>query len=110
MYKICRCAAPLIPLKSNATSAMGGLRAKMLGYFMPHRNEFRARYHKRSNIESTFSRIKWKPGDSVRSKCEPTMRNETLAKLLCHNFCCLISAMYEMGVNSAFWVDQLQAG
>ena len=54
--------------------------------------------------------IKRKFGDSVRSKEELAMRNEVLAKLVCHNLCCLISAMYEMGVNPVFWVDQAQAG
>ncbi len=37
------------------------------------------------------------------------MRNEVLDKLVCHNICSLISAMYEMGVNPVFWVDQTQA-
>jgi hypothetical protein len=54
--------------------------------------------------------IKPKFGDSVRSKGELAMMNEVLAKLVCHNLCCLISAMYEMGVNPVFWVDQAQAG
>jgi transposase len=103
-------ATPLIPFKSNATPAMGGLWAKMFGYFMLHRDEFLSRYHKRSNIESTFSMIKRKFGDSVRSKTDLAMRNEVLAKLVCHNLCCLISAMYEMGVNPVFWVDQAHAG
>jgi hypothetical protein len=57
-----------------------------------------------------FRMIKRKFGDSVRSKGELAMRNEVLAKLVCHNLCCLISAMYEMGVNPVFWVDQAQAG
>src|SRR5207249_1407083 len=46
-------ATPLIPFKCNATPAQGGLWAKMFGYFMLHRDEFMARYHKRSNVEST---------------------------------------------------------
>jgi transposase len=102
-------AAPLIPFKSNATPAQGGLWSKMLGYFMLNRDEFLNRYHKRSNVESTFSMIKRKFGDSVRSKGDLSMRNEVLAKILCHNLCCVIHAMYEMGVNPVFWADQAQA-
>jgi hypothetical protein len=30
------------------------------------------------------------------------MVNETLAKLLCHDLCCLISAWYELGVEPVF--------
>src|SRR4051794_12898624 len=63
----------------------GGLWAKMFGYSMLHRDEFMTRYHQRSNVESTFSMIKRKFGDSVRSKGELAMRNEVLAKLVCHN-------------------------
>jgi len=34
-------------------------------------------------------------GDSLKNKSDQAMKNETLAKVLCHNICCLISAMYE---------------
>lgn len=30
------------------------------------------------------------------------MRNETYAKFLCHNICCLISAIYELGITPVF--------
>jgi len=49
-------------------------------------------------------------GDSVRSKGEQALQIEVLARLVGHNLCCLISAMYEMGVNPVFWIDQAQAG
>jgi hypothetical protein len=55
-------------------------------------------YHKRSNVESTFSMVKRKFGDALRSKTETAQVNETLAKLLGHNLCCLISAWYELGI------------
>ena len=64
----------------------------MYHYFASRREEFLQHYHKRSNVESTFSMVKRKFGDSLRSKTDTAMVNETLAKLLCHNLCCLISA------------------
>ena len=30
------------------------------------------------------------------------MKNETLAKILAHNICCLISAWYELGIEPMF--------
>jgi hypothetical protein len=54
--------------------------------------------------------IERKFGDSVRSKGGLAMKNEVLAKLLCHNLCCLISVMYEMGVKAVFWVEQMRVG
>jgi hypothetical protein len=42
------------------------------------------RYHKRINVESTFSAIRWKFGDSVISKTDTAMVNEVLCKFLCH--------------------------
>jgi hypothetical protein len=30
------------------------------------------------------------------------MKNEVLCKVLCHNICCLVSAMYELGINPRF--------
>src|SRR4029078_2628479 len=79
--------SPLIPFKCNATPAQGGLWAKMYHYFNLHRDEFLSRYHLRSNVESTFSMVKAKFGDSCRSKCHVAMKNEVLAKLVCHNIC-----------------------
>jgi transposase len=75
---------------------------KMFHYFSFRQDEFLAKYHKRSNVESTFSMIKAKFGDAVRSKTEVAMKNEALCKLLAHNICCLISAMYELGVDPQF--------
>ena len=46
--------------------------------------------------------IKRKFGDSVRSKTDVAMRNEVLCKILCHNICCLISAMFELGITPSF--------
>jgi len=31
------------------------------------------------------------------------MTNEVLCKILCHNICCVIQAMYELGIEPTFW-------
>jgi transposase len=77
-------AAPMIPFKRNAVATSGGLWAKCFHYFNLHREEFLARYHRRSNVESAFSAIKRTLGDSLRSKTDVAMKNEALAKLACH--------------------------
>ena len=64
---------------------------------------FLACYHKRSNVESTFSMIKAKFGDSLRSKTETAQVNEALCKVLAHNICCLIQSMYELDIKPEFW-------
>jgi transposase len=92
-----------IPFKSNTTGAVGGLFEKMFHYFNFRRDEFLQHYHKRSNIESTFSMIKRKFGDSIRSKTDTAMVNETLCKILCHNLVVLIHEMYELGIEPVFW-------
>jgi transposase len=96
-------AVPYIPFKSIHTGKGGGLWEKMFHYFNFKREEFLGHYHKRSNVESTFSMVKAKTGDSVRSKTDVAMRNEALCKILCHNICCLISAFYELGIGATFW-------
>jgi transposase len=92
-----------IPFKTNATGQVGGLYEKMFHYFSFRREEFMSHYHKRSNIESTNSMIKRKFGDSIRSKTDVAMVNETLCKLLCHNLVVLIHEMYELGIEPVFW-------
>jgi hypothetical protein len=63
-------------------------------------------YHLRSNAESTFSMVKAKFGDSLRSKTDTSMVNESLARILCHNPCCLIQSAYELGIQAKFWRDE----
>lgn len=92
-------ATPFIPFRAGINGKAGGAFGRAYHFFSLHREEFLARYHKRSNIESTFMMVKTKFGDAVRSKTDVAMKNEVLAKILCHNICCLISAMYELGVD-----------
>jgi transposase len=88
--------------KSGTTGGIGGLFEKMFHLFSLNREEYLQHYHKRSNVESTFSMIKRKFGDALRSKTDDAMKNEALAKILCHNLCCLISAWYELGIEPMF--------
>ncbi len=77
----------------------------MYHFFMMERETFLAHYHKRSNVESSFSMTKAKFGDSIRSKSDVGQVNELLLKVLCHNICCLILAIYEPGIHPTFWTE-----
>ena len=88
--------------KKHNTGGVGGVFQKMFHFFCYQREEFLAHYHKRSNVESTVMMIKTKFGDAVRSKSDVAACNEVLCKVLCHNICCLISAMYELGIQATF--------
>src|SRR2546423_477211 len=59
---------PFIAPKSNTTGGVGGLFEKMYHFYCFNREEFLRRYHQRSNVESTFSAVKRKFGDHVRSR------------------------------------------
>src|SRR5262245_23882568 len=59
-------AVPYIAFKSIHTGRAEGLWKKMFHYFQSRRDAFLAHYHKRSNVESTFSMIKAKFGDHLR--------------------------------------------
>ena len=92
-----------IAFKDNATGAVGGHFEKAFHYFRFKREEYLQHYHKRSNVESTFSMVKRKFGDAVRSKTDVAMVNEVLCKILCHNLCVLIQEEHELGIESVFW-------
>ena len=79
--------------------------SEMFHYFMFKRDEFLTHYHKRSNVESTFSMIKRKFGDSLRSKTETALVNEALCKILCHNIVVLIHEIIELGIEPVFWPE-----
>jgi transposase len=97
-----------IPFKVNSTG-MGdhhhkfdGLWNHMWHYYNCNRDAFMAHYHKRSNVETTFSMIKAKFGTSVRAKTPIAQVNEVLCKVLCHNICVLIQSAVELGVETTF--------
>ena len=89
---------PYIPFKSNTTGRGSGRWRRMYSYFVLHEDEFNEHYHRRSNVETTFSMVKGKFGDGVRAKSDTGQENEILLKFLCHNICVLIQEMYELGI------------
>ena len=74
-------------------------------YYMANQAHYMEHYHKRSNVETTFHMIKAKFGDFLRSKTERAQINEALCKILCHNICCLIQSMFELGLKPKFWSE-----
>jgi transposase len=96
-------AVPFISFPDNHKGQGGGKWAEMYHYFNFRKQEFLQHYHRRSNVESTFSMMKRKFGDSVRSKTDVAMVNEVLCKILCHNLVVLIHEMYELGIDPVFW-------
>jgi transposase len=98
-------AVPYIAFSSHHTGTGDGTWSKMFHYFQFKRSEFMTHYHKRSNVESTFSMMKRKFGDSLRSKTDVAMVNETLCKVLCHNLVVLIHEMSELNIDPVFWAQ-----
>jgi transposase len=96
-----------VPFKSNSQPGEeGSLWQRMYHYFHFKREEFLPHYHQRSNIESTFSALKRKFGDAVRSKEATAMKSEVLCKFLCHNICCCIMEQCVLGIEPVFWQDE----
>jgi transposase len=100
-------AEPFIPFKpsSKCTTRHPELWRKMFHLFQYSRDTFMAHYHKRSNVESTFSMVKAKFRDHLRSKTDVAMANECLCKFICHNICCVIQEMHELGIAPTFWAE-----
>lgn len=102
-------AKPFIPLKSNQgdNPRLNPSLAfrEMYHYFMFRREDFLRHYHKRSNVETTFSMMKRKFGDFVRSKSDVAMINEVLCKVLCHNIVVLIHEMCALGIEPNFCAE-----
>jgi transposase len=97
---------PFVPFKSN--SGTGGSEAweRMYHYFSLNREAFLGHYHKRSNVESTFSAMKRKFGSGVRSRLQASQYNEVLLKCLCNNLSCLVHAIHEFGIEPRFWLPK----
>jgi hypothetical protein len=103
-------ALPFIAFKSNSTergvAGQSQVWRDMFYFFMWKRDEFLKCYHKRSNVETAFSMMKRKFGDSLRSKTDTAMINEALCKILCHNLSVLIHEIHELGIAPAFCLTE----
>jgi len=100
-----------IPFKSNATGTTEGslLWKRAFHYFQLHKDEFLEHYHKRSNAESTFSAIKKKFGETLKSKNRTAQINEMLCKIIAYNITVVIREMIEFGFDTKFLsLDSLQ--
>jgi transposase len=97
---------PYIPFRETTTGASysqkGELWKRMYHLYKYNEEVFNAHYHKRSNVESTFSMIKARFGERLRSKTERAQINEALIKVLCHNICVVIQSMHELGIEADF--------
>ena len=97
-----------IPFKSN-TTANSHSKSKYKSYFKQayrffrdHKEEYLTHYHRRSNIESSFSMIKRKFGNNVKCKKETSQDNEILAKILANNICILIQEIFLNNIDINF--------
>ena len=97
-------AVPYSPFKINSRKTGKSDAWRRLRHMFEARNdEFLARYHQRSNVETTFSMVKRKFGASVRAKTFPAQVNEVLLQCLAHNLTVLVHAIHELGIEPAFW-------
>ena len=94
-----------IPYRSNASGKPRGkshMWRKMFHYFMYNHEEFMEHYSLRSNVESTFSAIKKKLGETLKSKNKTAQINELLCKIIAYNITVLIQEMHELGIEPKF--------
>ncbi len=101
---------PYIPFKENMTGTSGTeLWRKLYHYYQFNRADFLTHYHKRSNVESTFTMMKRSFCGAVRSKTVPAQVNEVLCKVICHHLCVLVQSIFELGIEPVFWADSSDA-
>ena len=79
---------------------------RLLRLYRDNKPKFMYHYSKRNNVESTFFMIKRKFGETIRAKTPVAQSNEVLAKVLCHNICCLIQGIFEIGLEPQFYLDE----
>jgi len=104
---VSKAASPYIPFKTNTATGrrVSSFWRRMYHLFLYNQESFMRHYHKRSNVETTFSMIKAKFGERLKSNTETAQVNEVLCKVLCHNLCCVIQSMYELGIEPAFRIE-----
>jgi len=106
-------AMPYIMFKNYSKGSQGHkpyseLWQRMWHFYNFNHDVFLQHYHKRSNVETTFSMIKAKFGTAVKAKSPIAQVNEVLCKILCHNICVLIQSIYELGLEPTFWTFEAE--
>jgi len=97
-------AEPFIAFKDNTHPGKRSpeIWRRMYQYFLANKTQFLKNYHKRSNVETTFSMIKMRLGEFLRSKNYEAQRNELMMKFIVHNITCLVQEVYESEVHVNF--------
>lgn len=109
-YALLADAQLFVPFKSNnrLDADLKSTAWRQALYLFLHRQaEFRAHYNKRNNVETVFHMIKSMTGPRLLSTSRQGQFNEALCKVLCHNICVLIQAIYELGIDPAFCSEAL---
>lgn len=93
-----------IAFKKNATGhAKGSLMwSTMYDYFLNYPEDFKRRYHQRSNVETCFHMLKQRFGHHLMTKNFIANQNEIKTRVLCHNLCVLIQEAAERGIIPKF--------
>jgi transposase len=92
---------PYIPFKVNSRglSKRAPMWNRKFHEFMARRDEFDEIYHRRSNVEATFSAIKRKLGEPLLSHNQGARINELLAKILAYNIGVVIKESLAHGIS-----------
>ena len=102
-------AMPYIPYRVNAKpvhKTRDPLWTRLYHFYTLNEEWFKEHYHKRSNVETTFSMIKRKFGGHLLSRTRTAQVNELLCKIICHNLCVNVQCMYALGIDPDFRMQE----
>ncbi|MEA3248470.1 MAG: transposase, partial [Nanoarchaeota archaeon] len=79
-------ADPYIAFKTNTNPSKKSpeIWRRVYFHYVKNKEQFLKQYHKRSNVETTFSMVKTRLGEFLKSKNYESQRNEVLLKFICH--------------------------
>ena len=93
-------ASAYIPFKSNSRPDNGDpLWSKLFHEYHLAFEEFEEHYHRRSNVETTFSCVKARFRPEIMARKPVGQCNEVLLKFLGHNLCTLVRSAYEFDLS-----------
>jgi transposase len=97
---------PYIPFKVNSASTGSAAWERLWHLCEVNMEEFKAKYHRRSNVESFFSSVKRLTGENLRSRTQAAQYNEAALKVLMTNLTLVTHSIYELGIEPKFWLPR----
>ena len=99
-------ATSFIDFRDGVTGVTRPVIARLYHRFKADEDEYKRRYHRRSNVETVMYMVKERFGVRLRSRTPNAQYAEIVLKAICHDIACLVHAIHALEIDPKFWTPE----